>query len=113
MAITVIDIEKKRGDTRRHTFIVKDSGVAVDISAWTSFVLSVHSVKDPVDATTELESMTGALSAGGTDGRCHFIPDGTLATGKHYYDVQALDSNGEKTTFAEGEYKVNQDRAKG
>ena len=56
--------------------------------------------------------MTGALSTDGKDGRASFTPLGTLAVGKHYYDAQALDSNGEKITFAEGEYKVTQDRAK-
>jgi len=110
---TEIDIEKKRGDTRRHIFVVKDAdGVVVDISAWTSFVLSVTSIKDPPDATTLLEAMTGALTAGGTDGRVHFIPAGTLDIGKMFYDCEALDSNSELVTFAEGGYVVTQDRGK-
>lgn len=111
---TVLNIEKKRGDTRRHVFIVRDAdGVVVDISGWSAFVMSIHSAKDPVDASTEQESITGALITTGTDGRVGFTPAGTLPVGKYFYDAQALDANSEKITFAEGEYKVDQDRAKG
>lgn len=111
---TVLKINKKRGDTRRHTFLVKDaSGVVVDISGWTNFVMDITSDKDPADATTLEESIIGVLTTTGTDGRVSFTPAGTLSVAKHYYDCQALDANSEKVTFAEGEYVVDQDRAKG
>lgn len=110
---TVLNIIKKRGDTRRHTFIVQDeNGVVVDISGWTAFVLTVTSDSDPIDGTSLIEAMTGVLAINGTDGRISFSPAGTLAVGSHYYDAQALDSNAEKITFAEGKYKVDQDRGK-
>lgn len=110
---TTIDIEKTRGDTRRHTFIIKDDGgVIVDISAWTLFVMAVTSDKDPTDGTTLQEAMTGVFITDGTDGRIGFTPAGTLPVAKHYYDAQAIDANSEKVTFAEGEYKVTQDRGK-
>lgn len=110
---TIIDIVKKRGDTRRHTFVIKDSaGVVVPINGWTTFVLSIHTVKKPIDATTEVEKITGILSTTGVDGRVYFAPSGTLAIGKYYYDAQGIDSNGEKITFVEGKYTVDQDRAK-
>ena len=107
------NIEVKRGDTRRHIFVIKDQdGVAVPISTWTLFALSIHSVKDPVDATTELESIAGVLTTDGADGRVSFIPSGTLPKGTYYYDAQALDDNSDKFTFVEGEYSVDQDRSK-
>lgn len=110
---TEIDLTPKRGDTRRHTFLIKDAnGVVIPITNWTLFVLSIHTVKDPVDATTEEESIAGVLSTDGADGRVHFTPAGTLVVGKYYYDAQGLDENGEKTTFVEGKYTVDQDRAK-
>jgi hypothetical protein len=107
-----IDIARKRGDTRRLIFAIQDSGVAVDISAWTSFVLTVDPSKAPADTSANLEQMTGALTTDGTDGRVHFIPSGTIAPGAYYYDAQALDANGEKYTFAQGKYKVTQDITK-
>lgn len=110
---TAIDIEKKRGDTRRHVFIIKDSaGAVVDISGWGSFVLSVTSDRSPPDATTLLEAMTGVLATDGTDGRVSFTPTGTLEVARSYYDAQAVDANTEKVTFAEGTYNVGQDRGK-
>lgn len=110
---TIIDIVKKRGDTRRHTFVIKDaSGVAVPINSWSAFALSIHTVKKPTDITTQVEKITGALTTAGADGRVHFVPSGTLAIGKYYYDAQGLDANGEKITFVEGKYTVEQDKAK-
>ena len=107
------DIERKRGDTRRMVFVIKDGGAAVDIGAWTAFKLTVDPSKTPADGTTKLEEMTGVLTTGGADGRVHFIPAGTIAPGSYYYDAQALDANGEKITFSEGKYKVTQDITKG
>jgi hypothetical protein len=106
------DIERKRGDTRRMVFVIRDGGAAVDISGWTAFKLTVDPNKSPADGTTKLEEMTGALTTGGTDGRVHFIPSGTIVPGSYYYDAQALDANGEKITFSEGKYKVTQDITK-
>ena len=107
-----IDIERKRGDTRRLVFVIKSGGVAVDISGWTLFKLTVDPSKAPADDTTKLEQMTGAITSGGTDGRVHFIPAGSIAAGKFFYDCQATDGNGEKVTFAEGKYTVTQDITK-
>jgi hypothetical protein len=107
------DIERKRGDTRRIVFRVTDGGVAVDISTWTAFKLAIDPSKAPVDGTTKLAELTGAISSGGLDGRVHFIPSGTIEPGSYFYDAQALDSNGEKTTFSEGKYKLTQDITKG
>lgn len=113
MAITVIDIKRKRGDTKRITLTVRDSSkVIVDISLWTGFLLTVNSEKKPIDASNQIEQYAGVLSTDGTDGRVHFIPTGNEPVGKYYYDVQALDSNGEKTTILEGSFEFEQDRTK-
>ncbi|MBX9912406.1 MAG: hypothetical protein K2Y25_00770 [Pseudomonadaceae bacterium] len=108
-----IDISRKRGDTKRIVFVIKSGGKAVNISSWTAFKLTVDPSKEPIDATTLAEQMTGALTAGGGDGRVHFLPAGTIPAGGYFYDAQALDANGEKVTFAEGKYKVSQDITKG
>jgi hypothetical protein len=106
------DIERKRGDTRRMTFVIRDGSTVVDISAWTAFKLTVDPSKAPPDGTTKLEEMTGVITSAGVDGRVHFIPAGTIAAGAYFYDAQALDSNAEKVTFSEGKYKVTQDITK-
>ena len=107
-----INISRKRGDTRRMVFVIKDENGPVDISGWTNFKLTVDPSKAPVDDTTKLEQMTGALTSGGTDGRVHFIPSGSIDPGKYFYDAQALDSNAEKVTFSEGAYVLTQDITK-
>lgn len=109
---TQLNIDKVRGDTRRHIFLITDStGTVADISAWTSFTLAITSDKDPVDTSTLLESINGALVAGST-GRVSFSPAGTLSPGQYYYGAQAFDANNEKITFAQGRYAVTQDRNK-
>lgn len=110
---TTIDITRTRGDTQRIVFIISDSsGQPVNIGAWTAFKMSVDPQKAPEDDSAMLEQMTGAISSGGADGRVHFVPVGTIPAGKYFYDAQALDSNGEKYTFAAGKYNVNQDITK-
>ena len=109
----VVDITRKRGDTRRHTFTIKDKdGNIVDISSWSAFVLAVNSDSEPSDVTNEIGKITGALTTDGSDGKVHFIPPGTWAVESYFYDAQALDANGEKVTFVEGKYKIEQDIAK-
>ena len=111
--IAVIDILVKRGDTKRHTFNIKDTkGAVVDISGWADFRLAVNSEKEPLNDTTEVEKMTGALSIDGLDGKVYFPPTGTIPVESYFYDAQANDANGEKVTFVEGSYKVSQDRTK-
>ena len=110
--VSTVDISRKRGDTRRISFEITSDGAPVDISAWTNFKLTVDPSKAPADDTTKLEQMTGAITSGGTDGRVHFIPTGTIDPGKWFYDGQAIDDNGEKVTFAEGKYTVTQDITK-
>ena len=107
-----INISRKRGDTRRITFIIKDESGPVPISGWTGFKLTVDPTKAPTDDTTKLEQMTGVLTTDGTDGRVHFIPSGSIAPGKWRYDVQGTDTNSEKVTICEGEYVVTQDITK-
>ena len=106
------DIERKRGDTRRMTFVIRDASGPVDISAWTQFKLTIDPNKAPPDATTKIEERVGLISSGGLDGRVHFIPSGTIDPGNYFYDAQALDSNAEKVTFSEGKYKITQDITK-
>lgn len=110
---TKIKIERKRGDTKRMVFRIKDqeTGDAIDITSWTSFLLTVDPAFNPADDTDNLFQIIGAIIDGPT-GRVGFTPAGTTAPGNYYYDAQALDDNTEKVTFAEGEYILIQDITK-
>ena len=111
---TLINIEKKRGDTKRHTFTVyKSDGVtAEDVSTWSGFLLTIDPEKRPVSAVNNLSQLIGQLTTDGLDGKISFVPTGSIDIGGYYYDAQALDGNSEKTTFAEGKYKITQDITK-
>lgn len=111
---TRIDLERKRGDTRRIIFKVKakDTGSAVDLTGWTSFLLTVDPAKDPIDALNNIGQITGSIIAPASDGRVGFTPPGTWPIGNYFYDAQAIDANSEKVTIAEGKYKIIQDITK-
>ncbi len=109
---TTIDITRKRGDTRRIVFQIMMDGAPLDISAWTSFKLTIDPNKSPADDSSNIGQLTGILAGGGTTGLVYFVPTGTEPAGSYYYDAQALDENTEKTTFADGKYKINQDITK-
>ena len=112
MMTSVSDIARKRGDTRRHTIKGTDDNGSHDLTGWSNFVMSIHTEKDPVDNSTEVEAINGSFITDGSDGRVGFTPSGTLPVGKYYFDVQCFDSNNEKYTVLEGKYTVSQDRGK-
>ena len=107
-----LNITRKRGDTKRVTFVIKSNGKAVPIGGWTNFKLGIDSRAAPDDASTNIATLTGALSTDGTDGRVHFVVPGNITVGDYYYDAQATDENGEIGTFVEGSWRVREDRAK-
>ncbi len=110
---TLVNITRKRGDTRRIIFVVSDAlGNLVDISLWTNFLLTVDPSKVPTDDTANVMQLTGVFITDGTDSKIGFTPTGATAIGSYYYDVQALDANGEKITISEGKYKLKQDITK-
>lgn len=107
------NIVRKRGDTKRISISISDDTNAVlDVSGWTSFLLTVTSEKNPTDNTTQVAQLTGSFTTDGTNGKVYFVPTGTIPAGKYYYDIQAIDSNAEKTTILEGSYTIEQDRTK-
>lgn len=114
MATAIVDITRKRGDTRRMVFTIKDhdTKLPIDISAWTAFLMTVDPVKKPLDNAANIGQMTGTLLTDGSDGKVYFVPPGTWDVGKFYHDAQAVDSNSEKTTFVEGKYVLEQDITK-
>jgi len=118
MSTFVLDIERKRGDTKRIVFTVKTldtdgkTWIPLNISAWTDFRLTVDPSKAPINPDNNIGDIAGAILTDGLDGKCFFIPPGTWDIGKYFYDVQALDDNTEKTTIVEGKYTLIQDITK-
>lgn len=107
-----ININRKRGDTKRVVFVIKNNGLPVDISGWTNFRLAIVSTSAPVDTSANVAVLTGVVTAGGTDGRVHFLVPDTIPVGSYYYDAEAADENGEIGTFVEGAWRVKEDRTK-
>ena len=99
------DIERSRGDTLRHGF----NFGKIDISMWTDFTFVVDPSRSPINSDNNVMSVTGQFVTDGTDSRMFFVPTGTVAPGRYYYEAQAVDANGEKYTFAKGAYTVTQD----
>jgi len=110
---TKINIQRKRGDTRRMIFKIKSStdGSGIDISLWTAFLLTVDPSFNPVDDTGNAMQINGVI-VDGPGGRVAFTPTGTTAIGNYFYDAQAVDENTEKVTFAEGTYELIEDITK-
>lgn len=108
----ILNVSIKRGDTQRHFFTLKAGKAPIDISSWTTFVLTVNTEKAPANTDNQVGSIAGQFVTDGTDGRISFTPPGTWAVGDYFYDAQAIDANGEKITFVEGSYKVQQDITK-
>jgi len=111
-----IDIKRKRGDTRRHIFIIKDPDTeqALDITGWSNFKLTVDPQKSPTSNTNNIGQIIGLNLDDGAalKGHVGFSPPGTWPIGSYFYDAQAIDVNGEKVTFVEGKYKIEQDITK-
>ena len=110
-----IDIERKRGDTKRMVFKFTNetTGNPVDITTGYSFLLTVDPAKDPADDVNNLFQLTGTI-IDGTNGRVAFIPTDINADqlGTYYYDIQMVDPNTEKSTPVDGKMKFTQDITK-
>lgn len=109
-----IDIDYVRGDSRPIEFVVADEkGAAVDITGWT-FELTVDPSPSPPDANTLLMQIAGTIVSG-PDGTVQFSPtiaQSDFAPGRHFYDVQAIDAAGAKSTIVTGAFTLHQDVTK-
>jgi hypothetical protein len=120
---TECDIEKRRGDTKDISILLKDSsGVALDVSGYTA-LLTINDNKAPDLSTspevgTEIFQASGvAASSPGTDGILRFDMAAFGASpyvpvANYFYDVQITDAGGEIFTPLIGKFKVVQDITK-
>lgn len=122
-APTECDIEKRRGDTKDISILLKDSaGAALDVSGYTA-LLTINTSKTPdIDASPvigqQIFQATGvAASSPGIDGilRFDFATFGGspyVEVGSYFYDVQITDNGGEIFTPLIGKFVVKQDITK-
>lgn len=113
-APTRINITRVRGDTYPFTFTIKDSGGAAVNITGCSFVLTVASLENPPDATTNVLQLAGTL-ADAAGGVVRFHPsalDADKPPGTYYFDVQMTDSVADVRTVVKGRYLVLQDITK-
>jgi Rieske Fe-S protein len=109
-----MQIERTRGDTIPDVFTVTTvgTGEATNLTGCT-FVLTLNTLKNPVDTTTQLYQLAGTWD-NPSSGKVSFTP--TLAqvdrVGMFYYDVQMTDSFGQVVTLVKGVYSFSQDITK-
>ncbi len=110
------DVVLHRGDTAPvlgMTYLGPD-GRPADITGWV-FVLSVHTVAEPVDDSTLVYELTGNLSAPLIGEYDFSVPADlaeTVEPGTYYYDVQCDLGVGKTRTLAYGTWTITQDRTK-
>lgn len=108
------DIERYRGDTAADEWtITNSSGVAIDLAGF-SFILSVNSLENPPDNTTELYNISGTITDA-INGVVEFAPSALNVDQKshvYYYDVQMTDTGGRIKTIDKGTYTYTQDITK-
>lgn len=110
-----IDFTFARGDTKTIQFTLDDGASTpspLDLTG-ASAVLSVHSVEEPSDLTTQLFTITGVISAPAT-GVVTFKPTDANALqspNEYYYDAELTLSDGTVCSFAAGLWTVVADRA--
>lgn len=108
------DITRPRGDTAADLITVQNSaGVAIDISGFT-FVLTVNSLENPPDSTTEIYSIAGVILVA-LSGTVEFVPltaNANQLPAIYFYDIQMTDDVGRIKTIDKGKYTYTQDISK-
>ena len=108
-------IIRYRGDTTPIDITVKDPKTKkeVDITGAT-FLLTVNSLENPPDDTTQLFQSTGTIVDDPVNGQVTFpidAPAGDQTPADYYYDIQMTSPSGVKT-IVKDVYKVIQDVTK-
>jgi hypothetical protein len=109
-----MQITRFRGDTRPDTCTITTVGTQ-DVAniLGCSFVLTVSSVQNPVDTTSQLYQIAGGI-VDAENGVVEFSPTLSQAdrVGYFYYDIQMTDTYGKTHTLTKGAYIYQQDITK-
>jgi hypothetical protein len=112
--IPCVKIIRRRGDTKSIDItLVDENGVAISISGYTDFLLTVNTEEEPINTSNQLFQLVGTI-VDAPEGKVSFTITTSDADnlGEFYYDAQYTDTNAEKFTFVEGEYIMPQDKTK-
>ena len=104
----VIDLSRKRGNTRRISIKIENKKGAIDISKWTRLKLVINSDRTPTDTSTMIETIVGNTLSG-KKGSMYFVPSGESPAGDFFYEATCFDENRESYTFLEGKLTIEQD----
>lgn len=109
------DIERFRGDTAADEWTIQNAAgtAAVNISGY-SFILSVSSIENPPDGTSELYNLVGVITDA-PNGKVEFTPSAVQSDQKpavYYYDVQMTTAGARIKTIDKGKYTYKQDITK-
>lgn len=109
-------VEWYRGDSYPFELTVKDkeTGNPIDITGY-SFLFTVNTSKDPIDAADEVFSVSGVLDGTPSTGKVSFTPTAVqtnIDKKKYYYDVQMTDDSGNIRTIAKNSFSILQDITK-
>lgn len=109
-----MQITRTRGDTAPDSFTVTNAKTraAVNLTGC-SFKMTISTVPDPVDNTTQVYQVDGVINAPAT-GIVEFSPTAAQANqvGYFYYDIQMTDSYGRILTLDKDVYLFTQDITK-
>lgn len=113
--ITVLDIDRVRGDTFPVQFTLTDeNGVAVDISGFT-FNWTVDIIEDPADELSQVFKIAGVIVTA-LSGIFEFRPtavDMDLTPGSDFFhEVSMVDAGSFKRTIVKGRLIIEQDKDK-
>lgn len=106
-----MQITRYRGDIYADEILISKSGEVIDLTGCT-VVMTLNSVRNPVDITTQIYQLTGVINI--STGVVSFSPNSVQAdrVGLFYYDIQITDSQSNKITVMKDVYVYEQDITK-
>lgn len=108
-----IDIKRRRGATKKFRIRLLQAGTTtpIDVTGYTA-ELNIHSVKDPVDISTEVFSAPGTPTGTPTDGilEFDFSAFDSVAIGKYFYGIRVIQADTLDDVPVVGKFEVEQDR---
>ena len=105
------NLKRVRGDTKKIMLQLLEGTTPVDITAYTSFTLSVDTNRAPVDDLTNVLTIEG-VAEDDEEGIFSFQLESDMEAGNYWYDVQTIDGDGIISTVLMGRLTLIQNITK-